>query len=98
MGERYANMRSAMHGAVRAWLKTGTLPNDPDLRTAMLAIKYTFNLRDEIQLISKADLMEDNSNLILDDLDALCLTFGGPVAKNSSAGWEFAGATARPQG
>jgi hypothetical protein len=97
-GEKYANMRSAMAGALRAWLKTGILPNDPELRIAMLAIRYTFNKQDAIQLVSKEDLMEDNPNLILDDLDALCLTFGGPLAKSIDAGWEFAGAVAKPAG
>lgn len=87
-GERYANKRAAMYGAVRSWLKGGLLPPDPDLRTAMLAIRYTFNKADQIQLVSKEDLMEDNPGLILDDLDALALTFGGPLASNAMAGGE----------
>lgn len=85
-GEKYANMRAAMHGAVRAWLPIGQLPFDPDLRTAMLAIRYTLNKKDEIVLTSKEDLLEDNPGLVLDDLDALCLTFGGPLARNAFAG------------
>lgn len=89
-GEKYANKRSAMYGALRAWLKSGMLPADDTLRTAMLAIRYTFNKRDEIQLTSKEDLLDDNPGLILDDLDALALTFGGPVARNPYAGGEFA--------
>ena len=88
-GEKYANMRAAMYGALRAWVKTGLLPADDTLRTAMLAIRYTFNSRDEIQLVSKEDLLEDNPNLVLDDLDALALTFGGPLARNPNAGSEF---------
>ena len=87
-GEKYANKRSAMHGALRAWMKTGALPYSSELRTAMLAIKYTFNKKDEIQLISKEDLLDENSDLELDDLDALCLTFGGPLARNADAGGE----------
>jgi hypothetical protein len=87
-GERYANKRAAMHGALRAWLRTGMLPNDPDLRTAMLSIRYTFNKNDEIILVSKEDLLLDNPGLVLDDLDALCLTFGGPLAPNPYAGRE----------
>ena len=55
----------------------------------MLAIRYTFNKQDCIQLVSKEDLMEDNPNLVLDDLDALALTFGGPLAKNAFAGGDF---------
>jgi hypothetical protein len=89
MGERYANKRAAMYGALRAWLKTGLLPIDDTLRTAMLAIRYTFNKKDEIQLVSKEDLMDDNPGLVLDDLDALVLTFGGPLARNPNAGSEF---------
>ncbi len=87
-GERYANKRAAMYGATRAWLKGGVLPYDADLRTAMLAIRYTFNNKDEILLVSKEDLMDDNPTLVLDDLDALVLTFGGPLAANSRAGGE----------
>jgi len=87
-GERYANMRAAIYGACRAWIKYGMLPADPDLRTAMLAIKYTFNVRDEIQLVSKEDLLDDHPDLDLDTLDALCLTFAGPLARNPDAGRE----------
>ncbi len=85
-GERYANMRAAMYGALRAWIKSGMLPAMPELRTAMLAIKYTFNVRDEIVLTSKEDLLDENPDLDLDTLDALCLTFGGPLHRNANAG------------
>ena len=85
-GESYANKRAAMYGAARAWLKSGMLPIDPDLRTAMLAIRYTFNKQDEIQLVSKEDIMEDNPGIIMDDLDAFVLTFAGPLARNAFAG------------
>jgi hypothetical protein len=85
-GEKYANMRAAMYGAARAWMKTGMLPASPDLRTAMLSIKYTFNKKDEIQLISKEDLLDENPDLDLDTLDAFVLTFGGPLARNPDAG------------
>jgi hypothetical protein len=89
-GEKYANKRAAMYGALRAWMKTGALPSSPELRTALLAIKYTFNKKDEIQLISKEDLLEENPDLELDDLDALACTFGGPLQRNANAGGEFA--------
>jgi hypothetical protein len=87
-GEKYANMRAAMYGALRAALPGMMLPRDPELRTAMLSIKYTFNKKDEILLISKEDLMDENPNLVLDDLDALALTFGGPLAPHAGAGRE----------
>lgn len=88
-GERYANKRAAMYGALRAWIKSGALPLDPEQKTAMLAIKYTFNKQDAIQLISKEDLLDETPNLVLDDLDALALTFGGPLAANINAGGDF---------
>jgi hypothetical protein len=87
-GESYANMRAAMYGAARAWMKGGMLPIDPDLRTAMLAIRYTFNTKDQIVLTSKEDLLDDNPDLDLDTLDAFCLTFGGPLAPSAFAGGE----------
>jgi hypothetical protein len=85
-GERYANKRSAMAGALRAWIKTGALPFDADLRKAMLAIKYSFNKKDEIQLVSKEDLLEDNPDLDFDTLDALFCTFGGPISRTDQHG------------
>jgi hypothetical protein len=89
-GEKYANKRAAMYGAIRAWLKTGALPPDPNLKTAMLAIRYTVPEKSgAIQLVSKDDLLADNPGLVLDDLDALALTFGGPLAANANAGGDF---------
>ena len=88
-GERYANMRAAMYGVLRAWIKTGMLPMSAELRTAMLAIKYTYRSTkqgDEIILTSKEDLLDENPDLDLDTLDALCLTFGGPLHRNANAG------------
>lgn len=88
-GERYANNRAAMYGACRAWLSTGSLPPDPELRRQMLAIRYTFNNRDEILLERKEDLVdEDGHGISLDDIDALVLTFAHPVAANAHAGGE----------
>ncbi len=88
-GERYANKRAAMYGALRSWLKVGAIPADPQLKTAMLAIRYMFNNKDQIQLVSKEDLMDENPGLVLDDLDALALTFGGPLAASAHAGGDF---------
>jgi len=88
-GEKYANKRAAMYGALRSWLKTGAIPNDPDLRNAMLAIRYSFNNKDEILLMSKEDIMEDNPGILLDDLDGLVLTFAYPLAAHANAGGDF---------
>ena len=89
-GEKYLNKRAAMYGALRSWMKSGALPLDPELKTAMLAIRYTINEKTgAIQLISKDDLLDDHPNLVLDDLDALALTFGGPLAPSTQAGGDF---------
>jgi hypothetical protein len=87
-GEKYANMRAAMYGAARAWLPNGMLPANPELRTAMLAITYTFNKQDEIILTPKEDILADHPDIDLDTLDAFCLTFGGPLVPNANAGGE----------
>jgi hypothetical protein len=55
----------------------------------MLAIRYGFNARDEIQLVSKEDILADSPNADLDSLDALALTFGGPLAASLSAGGDY---------
>jgi hypothetical protein len=87
-GERYANKRSGMYGACRAWLKTGCIPNDPELRKQFSAIKYTLNKRDEIQLISKDDMLKLDPDLELDDIDALVLTFAHALSPHEYAGGE----------
>ena len=64
-------------------------PLDAALKEAMLAIRYGFNIKDEIQLVSKEDILSDNPNADLDSLDALCLTFGGPIAASAGAGGDY---------
>ena len=89
-GEKYANNRAAMYGACRAWLATGAIPNDPELRRQMLAIRYTYNAKDEIILERKEDLVdEDGQGISLDDIDALVLTFSHPLARNANAGGNY---------
>lgn len=87
-GERYANKRSGMYGAARAWLKTGSIPNEPELLRQFNAIRYVFNKKDEIQLVSKEDLLKDNPDLELDDIDAFVLTFAHALASHDLAGGE----------
>lgn len=89
-GERYANNRAAIYGACRAWLKGGALPPDPELKRQMLAIRYTYNNKDEILLERKEDLVdEDGNGISLDDIDALCLTFSHPLSPNRDAGGDY---------
>lgn len=86
-GEKYANKRAEMYGALRAWLRTGAIPNDPELKQQLTSITYTFNKRDEIILTSKEEMMRDGKPSP-DDIDGLALTFALPIAKSTWAGGE----------
>ena len=87
LGEKYANKRAEMYGSLRSWLRTGTLPPDPDLRKQLLSITYTFNIQDAILLTSKEVMMREGRESP-DDVDALALTFALPLeAKASRSGF-----------
>lgn len=84
-GERYANKRAEMWGSMRAWLKTGAISAEADLRAQLIGPTYTYNLRNEIQLEKKEDMMK--RGLESPDLgDGLALTFAYPVAAHAGAG------------
>jgi len=86
-GERYANKRAEMWGSMRAWLKGGAIPAMDDLRAQLVGPTYTYNLRNEIILEKKEDMMK--RGLESPDLaDALALTFALPVAAHANAGGE----------
>lgn len=87
IGEKYANKRAEMYGQLRAWMRTGAIPNDPDLKIQLTGITYTFNKRDEIILTSKEEMMRDGKPSP-DDVDGLALTFAMPLAKHAHAGGE----------
>lgn len=86
-GEKYANKRAAMWGAMRYWLRTGAIPDDPELKSQLVGPTYWFNNRDEIQLESKEDMMADGKPSP-DRADALALTFAYPLAAHAYAGGE----------
>lgn len=71
--------RAAMWGALRAWLKIGAIPYDPDLRAQLLAPKYALNNKGKIQLETKEDMMR-RGVASPDKADALALTFAYPLA------------------
>ena len=84
-GERYANKRAEMWGALRAWLVTGAIEDVQDLRDQLVGPTYTFTGKDEIQLERKAD-MRARGVPSPDWADALALTFAYPVVPNIDAG------------
>ena len=56
----------------------------------MMAIRYTFNAKDEIILERKEDLVdEDGQGISLDDIDALVLTFAHPLSRSAYAGGDL---------
>ena len=75
-----------MWGALRAWLKVGAIPFDADLHAELVGPTYGYNIRNEIQLERKEDMMK--RGLESPDLgDALALTCC-PVAAHANAGRE----------
>jgi hypothetical protein len=86
-GEKYANKRAEMWGLMRAWIRTGSIPMNPDLRAQLVAPTYTYNLKNEILLEKKEDMMK--RGLASPDIaDGLALTFAMPVNKVANAGGE----------
>lgn len=86
-GEKYANKRAEMWGSLRAWLRTGSIPLDADLRAQLVGPTYTYNLQNAIQLEKKEDMMK--RGLESPDLaDGLALTFAFPVNRHAHAGGE----------
>jgi hypothetical protein len=85
LGEKYANLRAGMYGALRRWLKTGAIPNDPDIKQQLLSITYTLNPRDEIILTSKEVMMREGK-ASPDDIDGLACTFAFPLNRNEVRG------------
>jgi hypothetical protein len=86
-GERYANKRAEMWGAMRAWLVTGAIDPSIELRDQLIGPTYGFTGRDEIQLERKAD-MRARGVPSPDWADALALTFAYPVVPNIDAGFD----------
>jgi hypothetical protein len=86
-GVIFANKRAEIWGAMREWLKGGSIPRDPELTEQLIGPEYTYNLRQEIQLERKEDMKK--RGLASPDLgDALALTFAYPVIPHALAGGE----------
>lgn len=77
-GVAYANKRAEMWGALREWLKIGSIVESKDLISDLTGPEYGFNAQNKILLEKKEDMKK--RGLASPDLgDALALTFAYPV-------------------
>lgn len=81
----YANKRAEMWGNMRAWLRAGAVPNDPELKSDLIGPQYHFNIRNEI-LIEAKDDMKARGLSSPDIADALALTFAYPAEPQGGTG------------
>jgi len=75
---KYANKRAEMWGAMKEWLKTGSLPKDQELVTDLTSPEYSFRPDDTI-LLEPKEAMKRRGLASPDAGDALALTFAYPV-------------------
>ena len=74
-----ANKSAEMWASMRAWLSTGAIPDDPELKAELTSREYGFNLHNAIRLEKKED-MKKRGLASPDNADGLALTFAYPVA------------------
>jgi phage terminase large subunit len=74
-----ANKAAEMWASMRAWLKTGSIPDDPELKAELTGREYGFDLHNAIRLEKKED-MKKRGLSSPDNADGLALTFAYPVA------------------
>ena len=75
----WGNLRAQIWGAMRDWLKTGTIPNDRSLKADLTGPTYKPDSKGAIFLESKKD-MKSRGLASPDAADALAVTFAFPVA------------------
>lgn len=75
------NLRAQMWANGRDWLRQGpvSLPNDPDLKTDLTALKYKF--KGDLRLIESKDDAKHRGIKSPDRADSLMLTFAYPCAE-----------------
>lgn len=74
-----ANKAAEMWASMRAWLKTGAIPDDPELKGELTGREYGFDLHNALRLEKKED-MKKRGLSSPDNADGLALTFAYPVA------------------
>lgn len=72
----YYNMRSQLYGEFRQWLNNGgKLPNNQSLADQLMTIRYGYNKKMQLQIVSKLDLKRRYKVPSPDMVDAITLTF-----------------------
>jgi hypothetical protein len=86
-GERYANKRAEMWGAMRAWLSVGSIENNDDLKADLTGVLFGHAGKggDLIQLEKKEDMKKRGLDSP-DWGDGLALTFAYPVVARGMQG------------
>ena len=75
----YYNKRAEMWDRMRRWLRDGAdIPNDTDLRNALIGIEYGFDDKEKIRLERKKD-MKDRGLDSPDEGDAIAYSFAEPM-------------------
>jgi hypothetical protein len=82
---KYHNKRAEIWGAMKFWLKSAAIPDEPDLRAQLIGPQYGYSNQEAIQLERKAD-MKKRGVESPDWADALACTFAYTVVPNLDAG------------
>jgi hypothetical protein len=74
---QYANIRTQLWGEMREWLKSGSIPNNEDLKFELSTMTWGYDKRMAEQLTSKKKLVDNRGKRIKspDRADALAYTF-----------------------
>ena len=73
-GYMYFNYRAECWGKMRAWLETGSIPDDPEVESDLTGPEYFFSSKNQIQLEKKDD-MKKRGLASPDIADTLAMTF-----------------------
>ena len=77
----YVNKRAEIWGSMRDWLKSASIPDEPDLAAQLTGCEYGYVLRDgkDAIILEKKSDMKKRGIGSPDKADALALTFSYPV-------------------
>jgi hypothetical protein len=83
----YANKRAEIWGALRDWLATGAIDDDPDLIADLTGVEYGYALRDgrDCVLLERKEDMLRRGLASPDNGDALAICFSYPVMASAAS-------------